>query len=190
MYIEWKDGIPYDKYGQEIQFLSDRQINEFHIHLDTEEEYERHAIAADYGDFLDFMCDCPSVYAITSDNEKYLSDRGKKRKLYPYRFQICDDIARSIDKGKLNPDIMPYIPIVEYKLVPTGNIWYYNPNSTTFGRQTERAKELNELKKHNKKKRLNVWKRYQEEEYQAQVLRMMHAREMVRQPRKGNNEDE
>lgn len=168
MYIEWRNGVPYDKDGNEIQFLSDRKINELHMHLDTEEEYEAGTIAGEYGEFWRFMDDCPSVWAVSNDSERYLSDSGKKRKLYPRRHQVIEEIEKGISRQEMDHELVPLIPIMEYKLVPTGNVVYYDPLSTPYDRKMMRLEEERQARIDNKNKRKNEWQRY--EEYRQETM--------------------
>lgn len=168
MYIEWRNGVPYDKDGNEIQFLSDRKINELHTHLDTEEEYEADTIAGEYGEFWRFMDNCPSMWAVSNDSERYLSDSGKRRKLYPRRHQVIEEIEKGISRQEIDHELVPLIPIMEYKLVPTGNIVYYDPLSTSYDRKMMRLEEEKQARIDNKKKRKNEWQRH--EEYLQEIM--------------------
>lgn len=135
------------KHEKEIQKFLDGHINELHFHLDTEEEYEEHSEIVDYGNFYRFMDQCPSVYATTSDNEKYGSDRLKSRKLFPYIAAVERCLAAGIRLQEFDPALVPLIPIVEYKLVPTGNVFYFDPMLTQEQREQMQKERITQERK-------------------------------------------
>lgn len=135
--------------NKEIQKFLDGHTNELHFHLDTEEEYEEHSAIVDYGNFYQFMDKCPSVYATTADNEKYGSDRLKSRKFFPYIGAVENCLVTGIRLQEFDPQLVPLIPIVEYKLVPTGNVIYFDSTLS----EEERARLQQERVEQNRKRK-------------------------------------
>lgn len=144
------------KRKKEVQIFLDGHVNELHYHLDTAEDYEEHSEIVDYGDFYRFMDSCQSVYATTSDNEKYGSDKLKSRKLFPFVGAVERCLAVGIRLQEFDPALIPLIPIVEYKLVPTGNVVYFDPNLTDEER--EQAKKERLAQERNRKARWSAKK--------------------------------
>ena len=157
--------IEYDKNGNPIQRFSNGVINENELFMDSMEEYEEKSVMVDYADFYRFMDNCPSVYATSADNEKYGSDRLKARKFFARPAMVERCLEAGIRDQGFNRDIVPLIPIVEYKLVPTGYVEYFDPRLTPEERQEERLKK-NELEKKRKKTWLHkksIWEKREEE---------------------------
>lgn len=121
------------KYQQEIE-------KKVRIKIDTEEEYVEKSEELDLFDFYNFMDGCQSVYAINPVDLRYAYDKYK----LPFygSFGLADRaITRGITKKNIDPNTVPLIAIMEYKLVPTGNIEYYDATLTRVQRKNRRYKQ-------------------------------------------------
>lgn len=98
--------------------------------LDSLEEYEGNSEEIDEFGFT-FLVSNPNyseVYTVSKqDIEKY-GDRLMDE------FRVCPSVASVVARlrygmtaNEVNISQLPVIPIMEYKLVPTGNIYYFDP---------------------------------------------------------------
>lgn len=85
---------------------------------------------------LEFEKDFKHVWAVPTDYENYLTC-GVYAKLYATSNVVRNKIDHYIERNKLNGDNVPDIPIMEYMLVPTGNVEAYHafPNMKEMNRE-------------------------------------------------------
>lgn len=108
------------------------------IKLDSEEEYEKKAFEIDLMDFYKFLENCQSVWTFTPQDEKYICPKWKKERFFGSAGLLDSVIEYSIKSKGLNIYELPLIAMVEYKLVPTGNIEYFDPLLTAKQRRDKR----------------------------------------------------
>lgn len=121
------------KYKQEI-------AEKVRIKIDTEEQYIEKSKEIDLFDFYNFMDGCQSVYIINPMDAKYVLN--KHRAPFYGSFGLADTaLSMGIYRNKIDRATVPLIPIMEYKLVPTGNIEYYDATLTNVQRRNRRYKQ-------------------------------------------------
>lgn len=99
--------------------------------LDSLEEYEEKAAELDEyaATYLMMLQDNSCVYTVTGRDLELYGDSWLDW------FRVCPSVASVVQRlrygitetHKLDPTTLPVIPIMEYKLVPTGNIYFYDP---------------------------------------------------------------
>lgn len=86
------------------------------------------------------MEQCSSVYAIPPAFFRYGSRKLETKRVFGTAGAIDKQIEKGIREKELDRELVPLIPIMEFKLVPTGNIEYFDPNLTSDQRKKRRYK--------------------------------------------------
>lgn len=112
------------------------------IKIDELEEYEDKALYPDeiVGFIYDIMDECASVWGVPPNFMRYCSKKLKAQALMGTAGGIDHAIDVGIKEQGIDRDMVPMIPVVEYKLVPTGFINWYDPNLTKEQRKYQRNK--------------------------------------------------
>lgn len=121
---------------QWIQNIREKTV----LKIDTEEEYIKKSTDSEYYDFCQFMDDCITVYGVNPIDTRYGDKRLLKRPYYGSAGVIDHLLTEGIERRGLDPNAVPLIPIMEYKLVPTGYIEYYDARLTPVQRKNRRYK--------------------------------------------------
>lgn len=128
--------------------------------LDSLEEYEEKSDFIDLCDFYKYIDGMQSVWGVAPIDEKYIQYKRKFRKLYGSAGMVDVVLTLGIKEQGIDPSTVPLIPIMEYKLVPTGNVEYYDATLTPNQRRGRRynrsdkgkAKRLREMAEEKEKK--------------------------------------
>lgn len=112
------------------------------IKLDTLEEYEERSLYPDeiVGFIYDIMDECPSVYGVPPNFLRYCMKTFQIHPLAGSPGIVDHAIERGLKDQGANWDNIPMIPIMEYKLVPTGYINWFDPRLNTNQRRDRRCK--------------------------------------------------
>lgn len=94
-------------------------------YLDTLEEYENKVTFVDYANLYRFMDNCASMYGVSEEFRNWTGQDIHKMYLSS-PLLVARRIVNLLRFQNINPDFVPLIPILEYKLVPTGNILYFD----------------------------------------------------------------
>lgn len=108
------------------------------LKMDSLEQYEEKSYEVELNDFYDFLDGCQSVWTVAYSDLQYGDDRLINRKFFSTAGLLDVSLSNGIKKRGLSPEEVPLIPMVEYKLVPTGNIEYYDATLTKNQRRNKR----------------------------------------------------
>lgn len=159
-----KNDKPKPKFKQDIE-------ERLALKLDTLEGYEEKSFEVDMRDFYQFMQGCQSVWTFLPTDEKYFSTGFQKVRFFTCPGKLDAIVTYNIKKQNMNIEDIPLIPFVEYKLVPTGNIEYYDATLTRDQRRNRRywRGEAGRRKLHQQNKAICAeYHRKQEEKKRAQ----------------------
>ena len=106
--------------------------------LDALEEYEEKSEMDLYIELNELMDDCVSMWGTDAMGMKYLTPMVKILKYLPSAGLIDMYLDIEIKKKGYNREDIPLIPIIEYKLVPTGHVEYFDARLTRKQRETRR----------------------------------------------------
>lgn len=108
------------------------------IKIDSEEEYVEKSTDIDLYEFNRFLDQCESVWTVTPTDFRYGDTKLQRKKFFSTAGLVDNCLAQGIKKKEIPAEDVPLIPIIEYKLVPTGNIIYFDINKTRTQRYKER----------------------------------------------------
>ena len=113
------------------------------IHLDTLEDYKKKSaksneyfekcreLAEEYydltGEFYNVTDDYRRVWGVQEVDEQYIKRTGNFKKLFGTKAILCGQLRRGIITYGYNINEVPKIACMEYILVPTGNVEYFDP---------------------------------------------------------------
>ena len=112
--------------------------------LDTLEEYEEKSADisddADYYEFWKFMDTCSSVWMIDASAAPPLDSRQLPfaKMIFSTAGKADRTISKRAERRKISAEDIPIIPILEYKLVPTGFVEYYDATISPKSREKRR----------------------------------------------------
>ena len=132
--------------------LAERAI----LKIDTLEEFEETSEVVDYYDYIHFMDDCQTVWAVPEMYRRYFPSNAPR--YFAFAGEAESFINKVLRKNEINPDTVPLIPVMEYKLVPTGYVSYYDASLTPETRKMRRFYEKRDFENNLKRFR----KEYQE----------------------------
>lgn len=124
-----KNTAPKKEYGREIhQFHNGHEL--VFTKLDQLEEYENNVSELDEYAFA-YLSNSPkysSVYTVSGrDLDLYSDSRMDEFRVIPSIASVIAHLRYGFKMREIDPTTLPVIPIMEYKLVPTGNIYYFDP---------------------------------------------------------------
>lgn len=109
------------------------------LKLQSLEEYEEQSLDATYYDFYHFLDGCQTVYSLSSyDMSTYANSELNFRKYVGAAGVVDRCLTDGIRKKELAKGDVPLIPILEYKLVPTGHIEWYDATLSADARRNRR----------------------------------------------------
>lgn len=113
------------------------------IHLDTLEDYHKKSeesseylekcreLAEEYydltGEFYNITDNYRHVWGVQEVDEQYIKRTGNFKKLFGTQAILSGQLKRGILDYGYNIDEIPKIACMEYILVPTGNVEYFDP---------------------------------------------------------------
>lgn len=127
----------------------DDYINQYDAAINFEERYNEicEALYDLTGEQVFIKKNFVSVWGIPQDYEKYLGVNTFYYKVFATDNMVRTVIDKFINKTGINPESVPEIPIMEYVLVPTGNVKNYHPypdkQQQGLARQREYQNERN-----------------------------------------------
>lgn len=90
--------------------------------------------------FNQFLEKCSSVWVLAPSDEKYASAKFSSYKMYGSPGLIDTQLTKGIEERGLRKEDVPLVPIIEYKLVPTGYVEYYRTDLSRNARALRRSK--------------------------------------------------
>lgn len=135
--------------------------------LDTEEEYLQHVEELDEYSFA-YLANNPNysaVYTVTPQHmEAYGSGRLAEFRVVPSVACAVSQLRLGIEKHGFDPKDVPVIPIMEYKLVPTGEVYYFDPAQPPGEEKIERQRWRDAKRHREKRARIREQKRKEREQ--------------------------
>lgn len=126
------------KLGSQAPLALDILEKRIKYKLDTLEEYEEKSEMDLYIELNELMDDCVSMWGTDAMGMKYLTPMVKILKYLPSAGLVDMYIDMEIKRKGYNREDIPLIPIIEYKLVPTGHVEYFDARLTRKQRETRR----------------------------------------------------